>query len=219
MTYQINGQIEEVLTGLEKALLSMDFCAARRCFEASGLLPHEFCEKALAPSLDSIGRRWETGELALAQIYMSGRISEKLVDTNLPSVPSPRSIHPPMAVSVLDDFHPLGKRILYSSFRAHGFNLIDFGPATVQELAGRVRAEEIRILLVSVLMLASALKVRDLRAELDRQGLEVFLMVGGAPFRLDPALYREVGADATSPTASGAVEAVRELVASGRWQI
>jgi len=80
------------------------------------------------------------------------------------------------------------------------------------DLVRRVVDDRIDILLVSVLMLRSALRVRALREKLDATGARVQLAVGGAPFRLDKELWREVGADGTAETAAGAVAMVRRLV-------
>ena len=57
-------------------------------------------------------------------------------------------------------------------------------------------------------MLRSALRVRALRAALDALGVHPFLIVGGAPFRFDAALWREVGADGCGHSASDAVTLV-----------
>ena len=61
-------------------------------------------------------------------------------------------------------------------------------------------------------MLPSALKIKELRAKLDVAGLAVKLVVGGAPFRFDPQLWREVGADACGQNALEAIEIVRGLL-------
>lgn len=196
---------EGLAADLEAALLAMDRGGVRDCLRRSAMAGHLFAEKVVAPALERIGAGWERGELALSQVYMSGRICEDLLGGVLPCDPVPARVHLPMAIAVLDDFHPLGKRIVASVLRANGFALRDYGVIGVEELVRQVERDGVRILLVSTLMLPAALRVRELRRELDRRGLEVRLVVGGAPFRLDPDLYRAVGADATSPTASGAV--------------
>jgi methanogenic corrinoid protein MtbC1 len=58
-------------------------------------------------------------------------------------------------------------------------------------------------------MLPSALEVKAVRATLARRGHRVRIAVGGAPFLLDPELWREVGADAFGRSASDAVAIVR----------
>ncbi len=120
-------------------------------------------------------------------------------------------MNPPMAVATLEDSHLLGKRLLSSVLRSSGYHFHDYGQQNLENLVSKVQFDGIRILLVSTLMLSSALRVKELRRRLDKQGLQVKIVVGGAPFRFDQALWREVGADATSPTATGALAIVRRL--------
>ncbi|MCG8018737.1 MAG: cobalamin B12-binding domain-containing protein, partial [Candidatus Thiodiazotropha sp. 'RUGA'] len=78
-------------------------------------------------------------------------------------------------------------------------------------LVPRVKADKIRVLLVSVLMLPSALRILDLRSALNTESLDVKILVGGAPFLFDSQLWENVGADAMGATASDAVQIV------GQW--
>lgn len=200
-------------------MLAMDRGRSRRCFNESGVAPLAFAESVVAAALERIGENWALGDVALAQVYMSGRICEDLLGAILPPDQDHPATHPAMAIAALDDFHPLGKRIVTSVLRANGLRITDYGQVTVEDLVGKVLKDQIRILLISTLMLPSALKVKEVRKELDLLRLDVKLVVGGAPFRFDPALWREVGADATSDTASGAVEIVRQLAEGKPWQL
>jgi len=58
-------------------------------------------------------------------------------------------------------------------------------------------------------MLPSALKIKEVTTSLAGKGVKV--IVGGAPFRQNPDLGTEVGADRVCLTASDAVTAIREL--------
>jgi methanogenic corrinoid protein MtbC1 len=202
-----------MLDDFVSALLGMNTEGARAALDhASGSLsPLARIESLVVPALEHIGREWEAGRAALSQVYMSGRICEDLVDTILPRESSDRRRAPAAAICVLLDHHMLGKRIVYSLLRAAGYEIRDYGRATVEELARKVPADGIEILLVSVLMLPSALRVRQLREALDRAGCRAKIVVGGAPFRLDPELWKEVKADAMGTSASEAVELVRRM--------
>jgi methanogenic corrinoid protein MtbC1 len=117
-----------------------------------------------------------------------------------------------MAIAVLDDYHLLGKRMVYSVLRASGYALKDYGTVTADMLVRHVLRDRIAVLLISVLMLPSALHIKKLRADLHRAGCRPLIVVGGAPFRFDTDLWREVGADAMAGTASEAVTVVRKLL-------
>ena len=172
------------------------------------LTPILVVDQIVVPALEQIGLAWEQGDIALSQVYMSGRICEELVEQVLPPSDPDRKHQPRSAIVVLSDYHMLGKRIVYSQMRASGFELFDYGRMDVDELVERALADKIRVLLISVLMLPSALKVGQVCARLKAAGLPVKIVVGGAPFLFDDKLWGEVGADAMGRNAAEAVTIV-----------
>lgn len=206
---------EERTSRFEAALLAMDIVAARRLItdDRGSFLPLEEAEALIVSALERIGQGWESGTVALSQVYMSGRQCEMLMKEFRPESIIEKSGNLRMAIVVLEDYHFLGMRLVSSVLKASGFSPLDFGRMDVDSLARRVAAENIDMLLVSVLMLRSALRVRDLKSKLDASGRRVVLAVGGAPFRLDKELWRAVGADGSSDTAAGAVALVKRLSA------
>jgi methanogenic corrinoid protein MtbC1 len=199
---------------LVRALLSVDRLAVKRMITQlyPGIHPYRLAEILVVPALEEIGKGWEAGLYSLSQVYMSGRICEETIDLVLPPEDSHRRNQPRMAIVVLEDHHLLGKRIVYSVLRASGFELADFGQQNVEQLTKRIQMEKIEILLISVLMLPSALKVKNLRAALDEAGVHVKIIVGGAPFRIDRELWRQVGADAYGGNVGDAVEVVNQMI-------
>jgi methanogenic corrinoid protein MtbC1 len=203
--------MEPQILPFEQALLSLDRLEAKRIVQAIGDPDqlHRVIETLVVPALEHLGEQWETGRIALSQIYMSGRICEELVDQLLPPASLNRNRQPKTAIAVLEDYHLLGKRIVYSTLRASGFDLLDYGQQDVQSLAAQVQRDQVQILLLSTLMLPSALRVKRVREKLGAYPLKI--VVGGAPFRFDPQLWKEVGANATSPSASGVVQLMKTL--------
>ncbi len=174
----------------------------------SEMTPIQVVDQVVVPALEQIGQAWETGDVALSQVYMSGRICEELVEQVLPPSDPDRKHQPRSAIVVLCDYHMLGKRIVYSQMRASGFELFDYGRMDVDELVERALADQIRVLLISVLMLPSALKVKQVCARLKAAGAPIRIAVGGAPFLFDDRLWQEVGADAMGHNAADAVSLV-----------
>ncbi len=195
----------------EAALLAIDRVAAAEVYQGcqSRASPLTVADQVFVPALENIGDAWQKGSVALSQVYLASKICEELID----SIHWPRGAiwvdHPPLALAVYEDHHLLGKRILFSMLRAAGFQVQDFGRVDKDELVSRVEREGIQLLLVSTLMLRSALRVRELTRELRRRKLKVATLVGGAPFRFDPTLWRQVGA--ASAGMNGA-DAIRWLV-------
>jgi methanogenic corrinoid protein MtbC1 len=202
----------EEVNEFKQALLALDRLGARNLVMAAGVEnPLQRIERLVVPALEQIGLEWEQGRVALSQIYMSGRICEELVDNILPPGDPHRKNQPKTAIATLADHHLLGKRIVYSALRASGFGLVDFGRVEVDDLVRRVKDEEVKIILLSVLMLPSALKVREVRDKVNQTNGEVKIVVGGAPFRFDDQLWQEVGADAMGRNASDAVDIITRI--------
>lgn len=197
----------------EQALLRADKVDAeavlRRVAESPSGLD---VEGVVLTALERIGREWEAGNVALAQIYLGGRICEDLVSAMLPDGASAARIPGRCAIVLLNDHHLLGKRIVLSALRSAGFDIRDWGRMTPDEVVARTLDEEVEVLLVSTLMLASALEVETLRKRLDAGNFGGKLLVGGAPFRLDKRLWKEVGADATADNAMASAKALAALL-------
>jgi methanogenic corrinoid protein MtbC1 len=144
---------------------------------------------------------------------MSGLICENLLGTILPKQNTLRSNHSPIAIVLLEDHHPLGKKTVSSLVRSAGYELIDYGQGvTVDDLIPMLKRDRIRVLLISTLMLRSALRVKDLMDRINEEELNVKVVVGGAPFLFDDTLWKDVGADAMARTASDAVVILERMV-------
>jgi methylmalonyl-CoA mutase cobalamin-binding domain/chain len=205
--------VDSLKRGLIGALLTVNRLEVKKILTTPppDFSPYELVEKLVVPSLEEIGSGWESGRYSLSQVYMSGRICEEVVDQILPPHHETRRYQPKMGIVVLEDYHLLGKRIVYSILRASGYELHNYGRMNVEEVARRIKQDQIEVLLISVLMLPSALRIKNLRDRLQQQGSKVKIVVGGAPFRFDAELWQEVGADAVGATATEAVEIIDRL--------
>jgi methanogenic corrinoid protein MtbC1 len=202
----------------ERALLRGDRAQARAVLRA-GLGdddPVAVSEAVVVPALEHIGAAWEAGDISLATLYLSGVLAEEVVADVLPSARPAAGDSPGIAIVVLEDHHVLGKRLVLSALRSAGYAVEDYGHGlSPREVVARCHAREPRILLVSTLMLPAALKVRTLADEFAGLDRRPALFVGGAPFRLDPELWREVGADGAGRNSADALRLVRSVLQEG----
>lgn len=206
--------IEKLQDRLQNALLMIDSHTVRAVLtdEYPGMSAFQRVETLVVPVLERIGTGWEKGEYSLSQVYMSGRICEEVVDLILPPTDPDRIQQPKMAIVTLEDYHVLGKRIVYSALRASGYELDNYGQMQAADLVKRALADDVKILLISVLMLPSALHVKHVVDALRGQNCAAKVVVGGAPFHFDAQLWREVGADAFGETAMDAVKIVHQMM-------
>ena len=214
MLSTLSGSLSPIADELEQALLTVDRIKARSIVNAYAKkhTPFDLVENLFAPAMERIGQGWETGETALSQVFMSGQICAELaegLEWGEMEKPWPQK---QMAICVLEDYHMLGKQMVYSALKASGYDLLDYGRMDVGPLVEKVSEDGIQLLLVSTLMLRSALRVRLLRDQMDAEGMKhVRLIVGGAPFRFDPELWQEVGADAMALNTAEALAVVRRM--------
>ena len=202
--------MNELIKPFRDALETLDRVAAETLFQQAldRLTPIQAIERVVVPALEQIGEAWQSGDVALSQVYMSGRFCEELIERVLPPSDPDRKHQPRSAIVVLSDYHMLGKRIVYSLMRASGFELFDYGRMDVDELVQRALADRIRVLLISVLILPSALKVKQVVEKLKAADPTLRIVVGGAPFLFDDLLWQEVGADAMGRNAAAAITLV-----------
>ncbi len=205
--------MEKMVGQLEQTLLAIDRQGAREIVEAvlQASDPVSCVESVMAPALERIGDGWETGTVSLSQVYMSGRICEAFMEELLPLDSRDSRAEPGMALAVLEDYHMLGKRLVAFVLRANGLGFMDYGRVQTRDLVRQVERDRIKILLISTLMLPSALQIKEVVRLLAERGLDVKIIAGGAPFRFDRELFREVGADAAADRASEVVTLIRQV--------
>lgn len=206
-------ELEIISHKFEKALLDTDKLAAHKILTELNKRwsSIQIAEKVIVSTMERIGLNWENGEVALSQVYMAGIICEEFIDSNILSTPPPLKDQAKIAITVLEDYHLLGKRIVSSVLRSGGFKIIDYGRKNVDELVERVKKDRVDILLVSTLMLRSALKIKDVKQNLKASGFDLKIVVGGAPFRFDQSLWKSVGADAMAKNASEVISIINGL--------
>lgn len=206
---------EKELHDFYNALLSIDRLSAEKILKDIYTREGSYAsvEKMIVKSLEVIGVEWEAGDLALAQVFMSGVICEELVDEMIITDNKHRKNTPRMGIGVLYDNHGLGKKIVKSVIRSSGYEILDLGLGlNIDQMVDACREKELDIILISTLMLPSALKIVHIKEKLVEEGLSTKIIAGGAPFRFDKKLWERVGADADGKNATDIVSVIESLV-------
>ena len=208
----IMPQLSQTTALFEKALLRLDAKGAGQLL--AGLKSQDqsllWLEKVVVPALEHIGQDWEQGRVSLSQVYMAGKICEQLVDQLLPQGHVPLGPSVRLAIGVLEDYHALGKRMVKSALISSGYRVLDYGHGCkAADLVAKAQKDQIDLLLISCLMVASAVRVTDVVDGLEQAGCPTQVLVGGAPFRLEPGLWKRVGALAMGKNSAEAVRLVR----------
>jgi methanogenic corrinoid protein MtbC1 len=199
---------------LLETLLDCDCLKARAVMDeaAKHLGTEKVFSNVIPFALNSLGARWEKGEVALTQIYAASKIVEETMDRLSPDLQTTAQLKCKVVVGALD-YHGLGKNIIIKFLRASGVEVIDLGtnisPERLAESAIKNKADAI---LVSALMLHVCLQTKRIKQILKSQGLKIPIMVGGAPFNFDAGLWKKVGADAKGRNICETFSELKELL-------
>jgi methanogenic corrinoid protein MtbC1 len=211
---------EKIISDFIDALLSVDRIRTSEILTKihNENLDLSLIENIIVQALRIIGDGWEEGRYSLAQIYMSGVICEDLIDRFVILSNSKIKKSPKLAIGVFMDRHSLGKRIVSSIIKSSGYELVDFGQGLeVDDIVNLTIDQNIEILLISTLMLPSALKIKLVTEKLAMSGRDIKIIVGGAPFRFDKELWQKVGATADGKNATDIIR-ILESVVKGNYE-
>ena len=87
------------------------------------------------------------------------------------------------------------------------------------KIVNKTIKNDIDILLISTLMLPSALKVKDVVKVLRDRDSSVKIIVGGAPFRLDSNLWKKVNADFDGKNGSEVLKIIKSMREENNYEL
>ena len=186
----------------------------------NGLTPEEIVFKVVIPAIDqmikSISEDFDTN---LAQHFMAAQIAAEVTEKMIARFKKPPEIIGRIIIgTAFGDLHTLGKRIVGGCLRSMMFDVTDLGVNVPAEaFVDAAVAGKATVIGISAMMVHTArgpdgcLKVRRILKE---RGLEdqIRIIVGGAPFRYDPALYQTVQADAWAEDGITAGKVITEMI-------
>jgi trimethylamine corrinoid protein len=181
--------------------------------------PLEIIQKGMMPGLKHIGDLFGKGEIFLPEMLMAAEAFQdgmKLVEPKLTE--TGQKVEKSGTVvfgTVMTDIHEIGKNIVITLMRTHGFEVYDLG-ANVSPTAFVERAETAGadIIALSALMTTTMTYQKDVIDYLKEKGLrdKYIVLVGGGPVNAEWA--EQIGADGTSDSAVGAVNIAERLIAN-----
>src|SRR6056297_533881 len=100
---------EILVNDLKNALLRVDRIKTSEVFSEAFEQHNNFelIEEVVMDTLTQIGEGWEKGDVSLAQVYMSGVLSEKLINEYIPKFNYSKKSYPKIGIAVLMDKHSL----------------------------------------------------------------------------------------------------------------
>jgi methanogenic corrinoid protein MtbC1 len=201
--------IEYVLSGLRESTL--------RWFEDAKLSKSDMVI-VIEKILEDLDRRWMTQNIPLTVIYVASRIIEDVVNQfEFDNGDGSAKIGTIILGTMQEDYHSLGKNLV-KKFLMPFFNVYDLGVnVKVSDFISSARKHNADVIAVSALMMNSVLQLKSLRESIDKAEWrkKPKFLVGGAPFTIDPELFRHTGADAFAPTALVVAKKCMSIVGAG----
>lgn len=206
------------LQPLYTAILEGDAPAAESLVQQAlceGVDPQKLLDGYMIPAMDEVGKRFEANEYFVPELLIAARAMKKGLELLRPLL-AERGEKPLGRVvigTVRGDLHDIGKNLVAAMLEGGGFEVIDLGvDVTPEKFIAAVREHDAHIVAMSALLTTTMPGMKSILEALQEAGIrdQVKVMIGGAPVTRRYA--EEIGADAFSDNASGAVRAARELI-------
>jgi len=186
----------------------------------NGVSPENVVFAIILPGMEKmIGGMLSDNMVTLSQHFLAAQIAEEVVDRLLPLFAVVPEIRGHVVIGASHgDFHGLGKKIVIGCLRARMFEVTDLGINVAPErFVDEALAVGAQVIAISSMMVHTATGERGakrVRQLLQERGLEekFRIIVGGAPYRFHPGMFRDVGADAWADSAAEAPAVVSRLV-------
>jgi trimethylamine corrinoid protein len=215
--------MENVVTAYYNALFDTDRIRALAVIDealAAGMAPERIIFEVVVPTMElMIGGMTDNQIITLSQHFLASQIAEEVTDLLIPRFTQAPEMQGLVVIGTSHgDFHGLGKKIVSGCLRARMFQVIDLGINVPPERFVAAALESgAKVIGISSMMVHTAIGERGpkrVRALLREQGLEqrIKLIVGGAPYRYNDELFREVGADGWADSAAEAPALIARLL-------
>ena len=182
-----------------------------------GIEPLDIIQKILVPTLTDVGNRFQKFEIFLPELMMAGEAAEKvtsLVEKATLEAGKP-SINQGTVIlgQVEGDMHDIGRNIVGTLLKSHGFKVIDLGrdvtASTFLEAAEKEQADIVALSALMTTTLPAQKRTISLFSEVQKRE-DYYIIVGGGAVSNDWS--QEIGADGYSPDAAGAIELCKQLM-------
>ncbi|MBN8957400.1 MAG: methionine synthase [Rhizobiales bacterium] len=152
--------------------------------------PLSVIEGPLMDGMNVVGDLFGSGKMFLPQVVKSARVMKQAVAHLLPFMETEKAANDKgqsnsagkiLLATVKGDVHDIGKNIVGVVLQCNNYEVIDLGvmvPAT--KILETARAEQVDIIGLSGLITPSLDEMCHVAAEMERQGFEVPLLIGGA---------------------------------------
>jgi 5-methyltetrahydrofolate--homocysteine methyltransferase len=208
---------ETVWTALRRAVVQGDAGKAGElgaAMDGVGVDPTAVINEGVVPALAEVGKLYDSGRYFLPQLLSAAAAAQKVCDAELARIAEMGgSVEKGTVVlaTVEGDLHDLGKNVVATMLRSHGYRVVDLGKnVACAEIERAAREQNAQVVGLSALMTSTMTRMEENIPLLKNALPGIRVIVGGASVSED---YSDrIGADGYSPDAIGAVKLVAHIL-------
>jgi len=171
--------------------------------------------QAMVDSMSVVGEKFSRGDIFVPEMLIAAKAMSKGVDVLKPLLAGDGSSSLGICVigTVAGDLHDIGKNLVALMIESAGFTMVDLGvDVPTEKFVEAVKENKnVKLVACSGLLTSTMPAMREAVATIKASGLDVKVIVGGAP--VTPEYAAEIGADGFAPDAGTAAVKAKELVA------
>jgi 5-methyltetrahydrofolate--homocysteine methyltransferase len=160
----------------------------RLLIEERGGQPIEVIEGPLMAGMNVVGDLFGAGKMFLPQVVKSARVMKKAVAYLIPFIEAGKSVEDAgrsngtvVMATVKGDVHDIGKNIVGVVLQCNNYDVIDLGVMVpAQKILDAAKEHDADIIGLSGLITPSLDEMVNFAVEMERQGFDIPLMIGGA---------------------------------------
>lgn len=200
---------EKIIKGDQVSAVSMTKEAL-----AEGMAPKTILDNGLIAGMDVIGARFKRNEVYIPEVLIAARAMKMAMQVLEPELVK-AGVEPlgKLAIgTVQGDLHDIGKNLVAMMLKGAGFEVFDLGvDVKPEKFVEKVKETGVNIVGLSALLTTTMPGMEKTIKILKSSGLNVKVMIGGAPVTKEYA--DKIGASGYAPDAASAVDLAKSLVA------
>jgi len=177
-----------------------------------GVSPEDIMGKALIPAMDDVGDLFQRGEYFVPEMLVAARAMQHGLEVLKPRMVAGdiKPVGKAVIGSVKGDLHDIGKNLVIIALEGAGFEVVDLGiDVAPQQFVEAIKENQPSVVGLSALLTTTMTAMKDTVDAIKAAGLDVKIMIGGAPVRQEFA--DEIGADFYGPDSTSGRNYAREV--------
>ncbi len=168
---------------------------------------------SMSIAMDEIGQKFQKNEIYVPEMLVAAKTMQRGVGVIKPLLggDSASKYGKYIIGTVSGDLHDIGKNLVAMMIESAGFEVIDLGvDVPAEKFVETLKANpDVKVMGLSALLTTTMDAMKNTVKAIRDAGIDVKIMVGGAP--ITQAFADEIGADAYTTDAASAAEKAKEL--------